>query len=97
MTNIHLMDINGLPRLVLNQPAPVTDPSERDAWLAAFSAVCSLPEGREISVKYRTGGGRTVKALLVNREPIMEIHPGGDITLFMYARDIIPESCFVKL
>jgi len=96
MTRIYIMDPNGLPRFVLNQPAPVSDPAEQSAWMAVFAAVCTLPAGKKLSVKFMTDSGHMARAAIVNMESMIDILPGGDINLYMYASDITPEVNLIK-
>jgi len=97
MTRIYLMDLNGLPRLLLNQPATVNNPSEHFGWMSVFSAVCSLPEGKEVAVKFKTEHGRMATARLTNKDNHIDLLPNGDVNLYMYAIDIIPDDIYRKL
>lgn len=97
MIHIYLMDLKGRPRLLFNQPAPVKEPTQAHGWMAVFSAVCTLPEGKELSVKFKTEYGRMATAILVNKDNTIDILPDENINLYMYARDIIPEDNFMKL
>jgi len=97
MTRIYLMDLKGRPRLLLNQPAAVSSPMENHCWMSVFTAVCSLPEGKEISVKFKTEYGRMATARLTNKDNHIDLMPNGDVNLYMYAIDIIPEDIFMKL
>jgi len=91
------MDLNGSPRLIMNQPAPTNNPQESSCWLAVLTAVCALSDGKELSVDFKTSSGRRATAFLVNRDNKIDILPGGDIKIYLYARDILPDDNFLKL
>lgn len=91
MLHIHLMDHHGSPRLVMNQPEPVSDPNVINAWIALFTMLHGKPQSTEVNVKFRTQSGHPATAILSGGECFIHMDKGSDISLFMFARDIIPE------
>lgn len=93
MTQIFLMDLKGLPRLINNQPSVACDPMECAAWLSVFTTVCNIPEGKELRVRFRDNHNNMVTAHIIgSRDNLIDILPEGDMNLYMYARDIIPDK-----
>lgn len=91
MTRIHLLDPEGRPRLVLNQPEPVKDTTLTLGWLAVFAAMAGAPDGKEIEVQFNMARQGPATAILGSgQKPRMDVTREGDIEIFLCARDIIP-------
>lgn len=87
------MDKHGSPRLVRYQPAPINDPVAINGWLSVFSIISQANEGTEMRVWFNTDEGTKVAAIIVPGENMIDIGlEGNDINLYMYARDIIPDT-----
>ena len=91
MLHIHLMDHHGSPRLSVNQPEPISDINVINTWIALFSMLHGKPQSTELSIRFRTRSGHPATAILSGGECLIHIENNSDISLFLYARDIIPE------
>ena len=92
MLRIHLLDPEGRPRLVLNQPIPVSHPASVFAWLSVFSSTGSLPEDGTTEVRFRMARGPMATAFISGKGRRLEIHDDINLDLFLTAMDIIPDS-----
>ncbi len=89
--HIHLMDINGSPRLVERQPEPVSDPTAVITWITLFAMLQDKPLSVELNIKFRTKSGHQATAILAGGKHVLHIDCDNDVSLFMYVRDIIEE------
>jgi len=93
MLRVYLMDKHGSPRLVRLQPAPINDPVAINGWLSVFSIISQAKEGTEMRVGFRTDEGTKMTAFVVPGDNMIDIGmEENDIKLYMYARNIIPDT-----
>jgi len=87
------MDRHGSPKLIGLQPASTDDRDVINSWLSIFSVISKADDGMELRIRYRTGDGEEVTAFIVPGDSMMDIGlEGNDISLYMYARDIIKDK-----
>lgn len=89
MLRIHLLDPKGRPRLVLNQPEPVSDQMDISMWLSVFSAVGNCSNDT-IEVRFKMARGPQATGLINGKYRRLEII-NGNYQLFLTAEDIIPD------
>jgi len=93
MLRVYLMDRHGSPRLVRFQPAPTSNQNAISGWLSVYSTISNASEGTELRVRYKTDEGKEVTAFIVPGDSLMDLGlEDHDITLYMYARNIIPDN-----
>ena len=91
MLRIHLLDPEGRPRLVFNQPEKVSDPTAISAWLSVFAAAGTLRDGESMEVKFPMDRGTMAIALITNKSRRLEITHYGELIMLLTAQDIIPD------
>lgn len=91
MLRIHLLDTQGRPRLVLNQPAAVSDKTAIDMWLAVFSAAGNVADDT-IEVRFKMARGPMATGFISGKFRRIEINGDDDYQIYLTAEDIVPDS-----
>lgn len=91
MLRINLLDTKGSPRLVLNQPAAVSDNTAIDMWLAVFAAVSNCTDDT-IEVRFKMARGPMATGFVNGKFRRIEINNDNDFQMYLTAVDIIPDS-----